>query len=212
MKQVFFLLLFTALSFTLMAQTNSLNGVNVDQLVATVEAIKADAEIAKFKFRAHTKWIKGGHCETKIQGFYGAKQEDQSRKEPLVLVGDEPAVLLGENHGPNAVEAVLHALTSCLSVGMVYNAAAMGIQIDALEFNIEGDLDLQGFLGLSKTKRPGYENIVITISAETDASPEKFQELLEYVQQTSPVLDIVQNPVPVEIKTQHRLKASSDRR
>lgn len=191
------------LSLTIFAQKNTINGVNVEQLVGTIEAVKADPEIAKFTFRAHTKWINGGHCETKIQDFYGAKQEDESRKAPLTLVGDEPAVLLGKNHGPNAVEAVLHGLTSCLSVGIVYNAAAMGIKVDALEFDIEGDLDLHCFLGLSKTKRPGYENITVNIKAETDASPAKFQELIEYVKQTSPVLDIIENPVPVSVAVQH---------
>lgn len=205
MKMKAILSFLTAMAFTvaIFAQNNTLNGVNVDQLVATVGAVKNDGAIAKFQFRSHTKWINGGHCETTIQGFYGANQEDQSRKKPLIMVGDEPAVLLGANHGPNAVEAVLHALASCLSVGIVYNAAAMGIQVDALEFDIEGDLDLHCFLGLSETLRPGYENLVVTITAETSASTKEFNELLEYVKRTSPVLDIISNPVPVVIKSQH---------
>lgn len=183
------------------AQSKPINGVNVEQLVGTIEAVKSDAEIAKFKFRSHTKWINGGHCETSIKSFYGAKQEDQSRKEPLVMIGDEPAVLLGENHGPNAVEAVLHALSSCLSVGIVYNASAMGIEVHSLEFDVEGELDLHAFLGLSETTRPGYENLVVKITAETSASEEQFDQLLEYVKKTSPVLDIISNPVPVTIQT-----------
>lgn len=39
-------------------------------------------------------------------------------------------------------------LASCLVVGFVYNAAAQGIKIESLSFNLEGELDLQGFLGL----------------------------------------------------------------
>lgn len=191
-------------STAVFAQKNVINGVNVDQLVGTIEAVKGDAEIAKFKFRSHTSWIKGGHCETEIKDFYGAKQEDQSRKKALKMVGDEPAVLLGTNKGPNAVEAVLHALASCLSVGIVYNASAMGIEVESLEFDIEGDLDLHSFLGLSKTKRPGYENLLVTISARTSASEEKFNELLEHVKRTSPVLDIISNPVPVAIQTNYQ--------
>ena len=196
-----FILLLTP--FILMSQ-NTLNGVNVDQLVGTIEAVKADADIAKFKFRSHTKWINGGHCETSIKEFYGAKQEDQSRNEPLVMVGDEPAVLLGTNLGPNAVEAVLHALSSCLSVGLVYNASAMGIKIYSLEFDLEGDLNLEAFLGLSKSKRPGYENIDVKIAARTSATKEEFQKLLEYVKETSPVLDIIKNPVPVNVNVDYQ--------
>lgn len=180
-------------------QTKSLNGVNVDQLIGTIEAVKGNADIAQFKFRAETNWIKGGHSRTEIKSFFGATQEDSSRSKAHVLEGDEPAILLGEDQGPNAVEAVLHALSSCLSVGIVYNAAAMGIEIHSLSFSLEGDLDLHAFLGLSETKRPGYKNINVKVDADTSASPEEFKNLMEYVKKTSPVLDIVTNPVPVNV-------------
>lgn len=175
------------------------NGVNVDQLVGTINAIKANPDLARFKFRSETEWISGGHSRTTIRSFYGAGQEDTSRAKPFVLEGDEPPVLLGENNGPNAVEAVLHALASCLSVGFVYNAAAQGIQIDSLEFNLEGDLDLHAFLGLSDKVRAGYQNIRLTYRVKSNAPRKKIEELCEYVQKTSPVLDIIRNPVPVAI-------------
>lgn len=180
--------------------TQSLNGVNVEQLLGTIGAVKGNAAIALFKFRSKTKWISGGHCQTEIKSFYGATQEDTSRSKPFVLEGDEPPVLLGENYGPNAVEAVLHALASCLSVGIVYNASAMGIKINTLSFNIEGELDLHAFLGLSESTRAGYKNIDVTVNLDANAPKEKLNELLAYVQKTSPVLDIVRNPVPVTVK------------
>jgi len=175
------------------------NGVNVDQLVGTINAIKGNPDLARFKFRAETEWIGGGHSRTRIQSFYGAGAEDTSRSKPFVLEGDEPPVLLGQNAGPNAVEAVLHALASCLSVGFVYNAAAQGIQVDSLEFKLEGDLDLHAFLGLSDKVRPGYENIRLTYRVKSDAPRDKLEALCDYVQKTSPVLDIIRNPVPVTI-------------
>lgn len=180
--------------------TNIINGVNVDQLVGTIEAIKSDAEIAKFQFRAKTKWVNGGHAITTIQNFYGAKAEDSSRSKPLIMEGDEPAVLLGEDHGANAVEAVLHALGSCLSVGFAFNAAAMGISISSLEFSLEGNIDLHAFLGLSETSRAGYEDIKVKVRIKADAPKEKLDELCSYVQKTSPVLDILRNPVSVAIE------------
>lgn len=179
---------------------NTQNGVNVDQLIGTIQAVKADPEIAKFQFRAKTKWINGGHSRTEFQNFFGAKAEDTSRTEPMVMEGDEPAVLLGNDHGPNAVEAVLHALSSCLSVGLVYNASAQGITIEKLEFYLEGDLDLHAFLGLSETMRPGYENIKVKCRIKADAPKEKLEQLFSYVQKTSPVLDIIRNPVPVSVE------------
>lgn len=135
------------------------NGVDVDQLVATVSAVEQTPELARFQFRTHTDWIDGGHSRTTVQNFHGAGQEDTSRAEPFVLEGDEPPVLLGANHAPNAVEVILHALASCLAVGFIYNAAAQGINVRSLDFDLEGDLDLRGFLGLSDQVRSGYEGV-----------------------------------------------------
>ena len=175
------------------------NGVNADQLVATVNAIQQDPGLAHFQFRAHNEWIGGGHSRTSIQGFYGAGQEDASRSKPFTLDGDEPPVLLSDNAAPNAVEAVLHALASCLAVGFIYNAAAQGINVESLSFDLEGDLDLRAFLGLTEEVRPGYKSIRLTYSVKSDAPREKIEELWNYVQKTSPVLDIICNPVPVTI-------------
>jgi uncharacterized OsmC-like protein len=176
-----------------------LNGVDVDQLVATVNAIQENPDLARFQFRAHNEWIDGGHTRTSIQGFYGAAREDTSRSRPFILDGDEPPVLLGGNAGANSVEAVLHALASCLAVGFIYNAAAQEINVESLSFDLEGDLDLRAFLGLSDQVRAGYENIRLTYRVKSNASREKVEELCEYVQMTSPVLDILRNPVPVTI-------------
>ena len=180
--------------------TEALNGVDVEQLTETINQVKANPDLAKFNFRAHTEWMNGALARTEIQEFYGAGKEDESRKEPFVMEGDEPPVLLGSNKAPNAVETVLHALTSCLSVGFVYNAAAKGIEVEDLTFDISGEMDLHAFLGLSDKTRPGYENIKVSYKVNCDASREEVEELCEYVQKTSPVLDIIKNPVPVTVE------------
>jgi uncharacterized OsmC-like protein len=183
-----------------MATQTARNGINVTQLVETIEAIKKQPDLAKFQFRAHTTWDGGGRCHSDIQGFFGAGQEDSSREKPFTVVGDEPGVLLGGNAGPNAVEAMLHALASCLSVGFIYNAAAMGIEVRSLKFDVDGDLDLLGFLGLSDKVRPGYSGIRVKYRIQANAPREKLVELCEYVQRTSPVMDIIRNPVPVSVE------------
>src|SRR5882672_4317753 len=107
---------------------NIRNGVNVDQLEGTIEAVKGTPGIAKFKFRSTSRWTGGAKCKTTIKSFFGALQEDTSRKDAYVMHGDEPPVLLGTNEAPNAVEAVLHALSSCLTVSFIYPAAAKGVR------------------------------------------------------------------------------------
>ncbi len=174
---------------------STINGVNVEQLGANISAIQNNTGLAKFQFRATNSWINGGHNRTTIKEFYGVGKEDTTRTEPFVLDADEPPVLLGEDHGANPVEFVLHALASCLTTSMVYHAAARGIKIDSIESRLEGDLDLRGFLGLSKDVRPGYENLKVQFVVKSDAPAETLRELTKH----SPVFDIVTNPVPVDI-------------
>ena len=185
------------------------NGVDVEKLAGTVNAVKADPSLAQFKFRANTEWLGGGHSKTKIQSFFGVGQEDSSRREPFVVEGDEPPVLLGTDKAPNAVEVVLAALASCLSVGFAYNAAAMGITLNSLEFTLEGDVDLHGFLGLSEEIRPGFGDIRVSCNVVSDAPREKIQALCDHVQKTSPVLDVIRNPVPVSLSLEVVTPASA---
>ena len=112
-------------------------------------------------------------------------------------IGDEPPVLLGSNEGPNAVELLLQALGFCYAVGYVYNAAARGIDISELRYEIEGDLDLHSFLGLVGP-RAGFTAIRATSWVKSpNATTEQLEELCQYVQDTSPVRDCLANPIPV---------------
>ena len=82
--------------------TNTVNGVDLDGLAATIGAVNADTALARFQFRARNHWIDGGHNRTTIKDFYGAGQEDASRTEPFVVDCDEPPVLLGHDQAPNS--------------------------------------------------------------------------------------------------------------
>ncbi len=180
--------------------TNIQNGVNVDQLVGTISAIKQTPSIAKFNFRSSTTWKGGAKAASTIKSFYGAGQEDASRTESFNLALDEPPVLLGQNTAPNAVEAVLHALAGCMTVSFIYPAAAQGIKVESLEYSMEGDVDLHGFLNLSTEVRPGLQNVRVKAKVKADAPRAKIQELLEYASKTSPVMDTLRNPVPVSVE------------
>ena len=173
----------------------TMNGVDVKKMGITVQAIQGQSDLAKFKFRATNTWINGGQNQTTVKEFYGAGQEDMSRTQPFVLGADEPPVLLGKDKSANPAEYVLHALASCLTTSMVYHAAANGIKIDAVDSEYEGDIDLRGFLGLSESVRPGYQNIRVNFRVTSDAPAEKLRELMK----RSPVFDVVTNPVPVSI-------------
>jgi uncharacterized OsmC-like protein len=178
------------------------NGINVDQLLETIDAVKNDTAIGSFTFRASSRWEDGTYSVGEIGRFVHAGQEDESREKPFRLEGDEPPVLLGENRGPNAVELLLQALGFCYAVGYVANAAARGIEISRMDYDIEGDLDVGPFLGLDGP-RPGFTEIRVTGHVSSpNASPEELQELCQYVQDTSPVRDSLAEAVPVKTTLQ----------
>ncbi|MBW3562279.1 MAG: OsmC family protein [Actinobacteria bacterium] len=174
------------------------NGIDVDQLLGTIEAVKGDANVGSFTFRASSSWKDGTHNVGEIGRFLHAGEEDESRQQPFRLEGDEPPVLLGTNQGPNAVELVLQALGFCYAVGYIANAAARGIEISRMDYEIEGDLDVGPFLGLDGP-RAGFTEIRVkgTISSP-NTSPEELRELCQYGQDTSPVRDTLAAPVPVK--------------
>ena len=175
------------------------NGVDTEVLYGTLDAIKADPSIARFQFRARNRWIDGAHNRTTIRDFYAANQEDTSRAEEFVLDAGEPAILLGTDTGPNPAEYLLHALAACLTTSLVYVAAARGVRLTEVESTLEGDMDVQGALGLSEEHRNGFEQIRVSFRVKGEAPEAKLREVVERAQQRSAVFDIVSNGVPVTL-------------
>jgi uncharacterized OsmC-like protein len=175
------------------------NGVNVDTLFGTLDAIKAQPELARFQFRATNKWMGGSHNRSTIKEFYGGGQVDQSRAEGWELDAGEPPILIGTNQGPNPAEYLLHALAACLTTSLVYVAAARGVHLDEVESTLEGDMDVRGALGLSNEVPNRYQNIRVTFHIKSDAPAEKLAEIVARAQARSAVFDSVTNPVPVAV-------------
>ena len=178
---------------------NIVNGVNVDELLGTIASIKSAPVIGDFKFKASNKWVNGGLNRTTINKFYGA-QKELSHKEPFELDADEPPLLLGEDQGPNPVEYALTALAACVTTSIVYHAAAMGLKLYSVESNLEGDIDLRGFLGISKDVSPGYKEIRMNFTIKSDAPVDQLRELIEFAPSLSPVFNTITRAVPVKVK------------
>jgi uncharacterized OsmC-like protein len=183
-------------------KANIINGVDIDALSGTIDAIKGQPAIATFKFQAKNRWIDGGLNRSEIAKFCGACQE-HAHMQPFVLDNDEPPVLLSKDTAPNPVEYVLHALAGCLTTSLVYHAAARGISIDEVESKLEGDLDLHGFLGLDENVRNGYQQIRVSFKIKGGLTEAQKDELAKIAQKYSPVFDIVSNEAPVEVEVGH---------
>ncbi len=176
-----------------------LNGVNVDQLFSTVDLIKGNPDIAKFKFRASNEWVNGTHNRGAVKGFYGALKEDDSRPEVSYDM-DEPPVLLGHDKGSNPVEYLLTALSGCLTTSLVAHASAKGIELKSVRSRYEGDIDLRGFLGLSQDVPVGFQEIRVYFEIDADISDEQKQELIQMAQKYSPVFNTITRATPVSVK------------
>jgi uncharacterized OsmC-like protein len=181
-------------------QPETMNGLSLQGMVDTVEAIKADASLARFQFRARNQWIGGGENRSTVRDFYGAGREDDSRETAFEFTNGEPPVLLGNNEGANPVEFLLHALAGCVTTTFVLHATARGIRIDELSTELDGDMDLRGLLALSEAVSPGYERIRIRMRVKADCSKEELDDLLAFTEQHSPVCNTVCRPVPVYIE------------
>lgn len=176
--------------------TGMVNGIEVAVLQETVDAIAADPELGQCRFRASNQWLGGAHNRTTVKGFYGAKQE-MAHKQVFEMHADEPPILAGGDDGANPVEHLLNALAACATTSMVAHAAVRGIEIRELESEIEGELDLRGFLGLDGNVPRGFTDIRIRFRVDAD------QENLEQLQRLtafSPVVNTVTNGAPVNIE------------
>jgi uncharacterized OsmC-like protein len=175
-----------------------LNGINTPTLLATIDAVGKQPELAKFQFRATSRWVSGTHSQSTMLGFYGAGGEHQHIL-PYKADGDHPGVLCGTDNAPTPVEWVLHAIASCLIAGIGNIAAARGIRLSKVEAKLSGDIDLRGILGLSDKVRNGYERLQIEFDIDGDAPREKLEQVVMQAKARSAVYDIITNGIPVSV-------------
>lgn len=176
----------------------SRNGVNVEALFATLDAVRAQPDIARFQFRSAHRWVSGTHNQGTIHGFYGAGQELQHERETRIDA-DHPAVLVGADNGPTPAELLLNALGACLMSGLANIAAARGIDLDEVTATVEGDINVLGILGLDDEVRNGYEAIRVVFHVKGDAEAAKLAEVVQQSRKRSAVFDVVTNGVPVSV-------------
>jgi len=175
------------------------NGVDTATLFATLDAVKAAPEAAKFQFRSSTEWVTGTHSRGTIHGFFGVGEE-RTHERSFTFDADHPAVLVGQDNGPTPVEFVLHALASCLTAGLANIAAARKVRLTEVRCTVAGDIDLNGILGLNPAVRNGYQDITVRFTVRGDAPADKLRELVEQSRERSAVYDVITGRVPVSIE------------
>lgn len=137
---------------------------------------------------------------------YGARGAGEGSVATRITTGgheftvDEPAGLAGDNAAASPVEYALGALASCQVVVYRLYAHQLGIRVDDITIDAEGDLDVRGLFGADATVRPGFSAVRLRVVITGPESQESYDELRRTVDERCPVLDLFANPTPVEIE------------
>jgi uncharacterized OsmC-like protein len=175
------------------------NGVNVAALLEAREALSGAPEAAQFQWRATCEWVNGTHSHSSVEGFFGLGEE-QSHKTQFEYDADHPELFASEDHGATPIEFVLVGLASCLTAGIAAVAQNREIQLRSVKATLEGQMDVQGILGIDPEVRNGFSDVKVHFDIDADATPEEIEALVAQSQKRSAVFDVVTNPTNVVVE------------
>ena len=127
----------------------------------------------------------------------GLQSNVQLRDHKLIV--DEPKSFGGKDEGPSPVELILAALATCQEITYKAFATALGINLESVSVNLNGTLDLQGFLALNKNIRPGFQSITGNVDIKSSSPKAEIDKLIDTVNTHCPVLDILSKGVPIKL-------------
>jgi uncharacterized OsmC-like protein len=98
-------------------------------------------------------------------------------------------------------DLLLGALAACAQLTCQLVATAMGVPTQQIEVTVNGDMDLQGTLGISKTVPVGFDSIRVDFKVDApQASPEQLKALQEKTEQYCVVLQTMLHPPKIEAR------------
>jgi uncharacterized OsmC-like protein len=175
------------------------NGVDVPALLAAREALTAAPEAARFQWRARTEWVNGTHSRTTVEDFTGLGT-GHSHLQAFRFDADHPEVFASHDNGATPVELVLAGLGACLTAGVAAVATNRGVQLRSVTAHVEGDMDIQGILGIDRDVRNGFSDIRVRYEIEADAPRADIEAIVAQSQKRSAVFDVITNPTNVTVE------------
>ena len=92
------------------------------------------------------------------------------------------------------------ALASCLTAGIAAVAQVREIALRSVKATVEGEMDIQGILGVDPEVRNGFSNVRVSYEIDADATPDEIAALVAQSQKRSAVFDILTNPTNVTVE------------
>lgn len=175
------------------------NGVDVPALLAAREALSAAPEAARFQWRARTEWVNGTHSRTTVEDFSGLGT-DHNHRQAFRFDADHPEVFASHDNGATPVELVLAGLGACLTAGVAAVATNRGVQLRSVTAHLDGDMDIQGILGIDRDVRNGFNDIRVRYEIDADAPRADIEAIVAQSQKRSAVFDALTNPTNVSVE------------
>ncbi len=166
-----------------------LNGVDTQVLGSVFSSIQSHPEMAKATFSVRSEW-NGGFTVTSSCKDFRIGTQMVERKKAYTVVHDFPEQFSGEGKGPTVCENCMASLGACISQTIIAHATAMGVKLDGIRIDVEGDVDIRGFSGVSEDVRPGAQELRINVRLESkSATKEQLDKLYEIGKRFSPAMD-----------------------
>lgn len=175
------------------------NGINVGILLAARDAISKAPESARFTWRVHSDWIRGSHARSQVNRFFGLGSE-QGRLRQFHYHTDHPELCAAEDNGATPVELVLVALAGCLIASIAAVASRRDIRLYGISARIQGEMDVQGVLGIDPDVRNGFDAVTVHLTIDASATDAEIAALVAQAKKRSAVFDILSTSTDVRVR------------
>ena len=138
------------------------DAVDCATLFSTFDAVNRTPDAAQFRFRAQNRWRSQTHKRSQMIDYF----EIDELHAPDACTAEETAHRTDQDDKLTAAECVVYALASTLTAGVVNIAAARGVALAEVTSTVEGDLDLNGVLGLDRPVGNGFERVHVRFEVE----------------------------------------------
>jgi len=186
----------------------SRNGIDLERVAGLIDVIRADPELARFRFRARNRWVGGDENRSTVFDFDGLGDTRITRHKPFEFTNAEPPALLGNDESASALEFLLHALAGSVTTTFVLRAATLGVIIESLFTEVEGEIDVRGMLGVEDAPPSGYEQIRVVIDVTANCTDTVLDELVEFARTHAPVCGALERPVAVRVERTPRAEVA----